>query len=174
VPIPDGVQVRVDGIHVFVKGPKGALERDFHPDMQISVADAMVSVERSNDQRQSKALHGLTRALINNMVIGVTEGYQKILEIHGTGYRAELQGKTLVMNLGFSHPVVVEPPDGIVFEVNPRASTVTIQGLDKELVGRVAAEIRAWRPVEPYLGKGIRYQGEIVHRKAGKAGKAQL
>jgi large subunit ribosomal protein L6 len=148
--------------------------------MQISVADdadtgrPFVSVQRLNDQRQSKALHGLTRALINNMVIGVTEGYQKVLEIHGTGYRAELQGKTLVMNLGFSHPVVIEPPEGIVFEVNPRASTVTIQGLDKELVGRVTAEIRAWRPVEPYLGKGIRYQGEIVHRKAGKAGKAQL
>ncbi len=180
VPIPDGVQVRVDGSHVLVKGPKGALERDFHSDMQISVADdtdtghPFVSVQRLNDQRQSKALHGLTRALINNMIIGVTEGYQKVLEIHGTGYRAELQGKTLVMNLGFSHPVVIEPPEGITFEVNPRASTITIQGLDKELVGRVTAEIRAWRPVEPYLGKGIRYQGEIVHRKAGKAGKAQL
>ncbi len=129
-------------------------------------------VKRPNDERSFKALHGLTRALINNMVIGVTEGYSKTLEIRGTGYRAELQGTTLVMNLGFSHPVVIEPPEGIEFESNPRASTVTVKGYDKELVGRIAAELRAWRPVEPYLGKGIRYQGEVVRRKAGKAGQA--
>ncbi len=172
VTIPDGVQVTIDGSAVTVKGPKGQMTQEFHPELSISLEDAVLRVQRPNDERQFKALHGLTRALINNMVIGVTEGYSKTLEIHGTGYRAELQGNTLVMSLGFSHPVVVEPPEGIVFDVNPRASTVTVKGYDKELVGRLAAEIRAWRPVEPYLGKGIRYQGELVRRKAGKAGQA--
>ncbi len=172
VPVPSGVQVTVDGSTVTVKGPKGQLTREFSPEMTIVMEDGAVQVERSSDEPRVKALHGLTRALINNMVIGVTEGYSKVLEIHGTGYRAELQGSTLVMALGFSHPVVIEPPEGLQFEVNPRAGTITVQGIDKELVGRIAAEIRAWRPVEPYLGKGIRYQGERVRRKAGKAGKA--
>lgn len=172
VPVPSGVNVTVEGTKVTVKGPKGELTREFHPRMTITLEDGKVVVKRPDDTRYFKALHGLTRALINNMVIGVSEGYSKVLEIHGTGYRAELQGKTLVMNLGFSHPVVVEPPEGIVFEANPRAGTVTVRGCDKELVGRVAAELRAWRPVEPYLGKGIRYQGEVVRRKAGKSGAA--
>jgi large subunit ribosomal protein L6 len=172
VPVPTGVQVTIDGSAVTVEGPKGALTREFHPDLSIALDDNTVKVQRPNDERQFKALHGLTRALINNMVIGVTEGYSKTLEIHGTGYRAELQGKTLVLTLGFSHPVVLDPPQDVEFEVNPRASTVTVRGIDKEVVGRLAAEIRAWRPVEPYLGKGIRYQGEHVRRKAGKAGKA--
>jgi large subunit ribosomal protein L6 len=164
------VQVSINGTKVTVKGPKGELSREFHRDMLIKMESDTIYVERPNDERKVKALHGLTRALINNMVIGVTDGYSKTLEIHGTGYRAELQGKNLVMSLGFSHPVIVEPPEGIVFEANPRASTVIVKGYDKELVGRVTAEIRAWRPVEPYLGKGIRYQDEVVRRKAGKAG----
>ncbi len=171
VPIPPGVEVQVDGSRVTVRGPKGELTQEFHPDMRITVEDGRVRVERPNDERRIRALHGLTRALINNMVIGVSQGYRKTLEIHGTGYRAELKGKTLVMSLGFSHPVVVEPPEGITFIVNPKANTVTVEGIDKQKVGQVAAEIRAWRPVEPYLGKGIRYAGEIVRRKAGKAGK---
>ncbi len=171
VPIPPGVEVQVDGSRVTVRGPKGELTQEFHPDMRITVENGRVRVERPNDERRIRALHGLTRALINNMVIGVSQGYRKTLEIHGTGYRAELKGKTLVMSLGFSHPVVVEPPEGITFIVNPKANTVTVEGIDKQKVGQVAAEIRAWRPVEPYLGKGIRYAGEIVRRKAGKAGK---
>jgi large subunit ribosomal protein L6 len=154
-----------------VKGLKGEMVQEFHPEITITLEEGVIRVQRPNDARQFRALHGLTRALINNMVVGVTEGYSKTLEIQGTGYRAELQGKTLIINLGYSHPVVVEPPAGIEFEVNPRTSTITVKGYDKELVGRVAAEIRAWRPVEPYLGKGIRYQGEIVRHKAGKAGK---
>ena len=145
---------------------------DFHPEMIVSLDEGTLLVKRPNDERFFKALHGLTRSLINNMVTGVTEGFSKILEIRGTGYRAELQGANLVMNLGFSHSVVVKPPEGIEFETNPRASTVTVKGYDKEMVGRIAAEIRAWRPVEPYLGKGIRYQGEVVRRKAGKTGQA--
>jgi large subunit ribosomal protein L6 len=171
VPVPSGVQVKIDGNTVTVKGPRGELTREFRSEMQIAFEDGVVRVTRPNDERGVKALHGLTRALINNMVIGVHEGYSKILEVLGTGYRAELQGTNLVMSLGFSHPVVVVPPAGITFEVNPRTSTV--RGCDKEVVGRIAAEIRAWRTVEPYLGKGIRYQGEIVRRKAGKAGKAK-
>jgi large subunit ribosomal protein L6 len=172
VSIPDGVNVTIDGSSVTVSGPKGEMTRDFNPAITISLKDGEVHVERPNDQRYYRALHGLTRALINNMVIGVTQGYSKTLEVHGTGYSAELQGSNLVMSLGFSHPVVVEPPEGIEFEANPRASTITVRGYDKELVGRIAAEIRAWRPVEPYLGKGIRYENEIVRRKAGKTGQA--
>jgi large subunit ribosomal protein L6 len=170
VPVPSSVQVTINGTQVTIKGPNGELSQEFHPEMKIKMENNTIFVERPNDERKIKALHGLTRALINNMVVGVTEGYSKTLEIHGTGYRAELEGQNLVMNLGFSHPVIIEPPEGIVFEANPRASTVVVKGYDKELVGRVTAEIRAWRPVEPYLGKGIRYQGEVVRRKAGKAG----
>lgn len=172
VPVPTGVQVSIDGSVVTVKGPKGQMTQTFNSDLAIELKDGVVCVARPDDSRQFRALHGLTRALINNMVIGVTEGYSKILEVRGTGYRAELQGKKLVMNLGFSHSVVIEPPLGIDFDVNPRTSTITIKGYDKQLVGQLAAEIRAWRPVEPYLGKGIRYLGESVRRKAGKAGKA--
>lgn len=172
VPVPSAVDVTIEGTKVTVKGPKGEMTREFHPAMTISLEDGEVRVERPNDERSNKALHGLTRALINNMVIGVTEGYSKTLEIRGTGYRAELQGKTLVMNLGFSHPVVIEPPEGIEFESNPRASTITVKGYDKQMVGQIAAEIRDWRPVEPYLGKGIRYSDEVVRRKAGKTGQA--
>ena len=173
VPVPTGVQVMIEGNMVTVKGPQGELTREFRPEMSIALEDGVVRVTRPNDERANRALHGLTRALINNLVVGVHEGYSKVLEVLGTGYRAELQGTNLVMNLGFSHPVVVTPLPGIVFEVNPRTSTITVKGCDKEVVGRIAAEIRAWRTVEPYLGKGIRYQGEVVRRKAGKAGKAK-
>ncbi|MGC9356703.1 MAG: 50S ribosomal protein L6 [Anaerolineae bacterium] len=172
VPIPEGVDVKIDGTEVTIRGPKGELTKEFAPQMEISKDENAVYVKRTVDTRQAKALHGLTRALINNMVIGVTEGYSKTLEIHGTGYRAELQGGTLVMTLGYSHPVRVAPPSGTSFDVNPRANTITVSGIDKQVVGQLAAEIRAWRPVEPYLGKGIRYVGEHVRRKAGKAGKA--
>ncbi len=173
IPVPAGVQVKIEGNTVTVKGPRGELTREFRPEMHIAFEDGVVRVTRSNDESSVKALHGLTRALLHNMVVGVHEGYTRVLEVLGTGYRAELQGANLVMNLGFSHPVVVTPPPGIAFEVNPRTSTITVKGCDKEVVGRITAEIRAWRPVEPYLGKGIRYQGEVVRRKAGKSGKAK-
>ncbi len=173
IPIPAGVRVQIDGSTVTIAGPKGELTREFRPEMQISVTDGILHVTRPNDEQPTRALHGLTRALLNNMVHGVTAGYSRVLEVVGTGYRAELQGKTLVMSLGLSHSVVIEPPAGIQFEVNPRTSTITVRGCDKEVVGRIAAEIRGWRPVEPYLGKGIRYQGELVRRKAGKTGKAK-
>ncbi len=173
IPIPAGVRVQIDGSKVTVTGPKGELTREFRPEIQISLEDGVMHVARPNDEKSVKALHGLTRALLNNMVLGVTAGYTKVLEVVGTGYRAELQGATLVMNLGLSHSVVIPPLVGIQFEVNPRTSTITVKGCDKEVVGRVAAEIRGWRPVEPYLGKGIRYQGELVRRKAGKSGKAK-
>jgi large subunit ribosomal protein L6 len=172
VSVPTGVDVKIEGSKVTVQGPKGELTKEFSPLMDIRMEDDTIHVQRPNDENKVKALHGLTRALINNMVIGVTEGYSKSLEIHGTGYRAEAQGQTLVMHLGYSHPVRVEPPAGIEFNINPRANTIEVKGPDKQLVGQVAAEIRAWRPVEPYLGKGIRYVGEHVRRKAGKAGKA--
>lgn len=172
VPVPATVNVAIEGSTVSVKGPKGVMTREFHPQLQIALEDGAIHVRRPNDERHFRALHGLTRALINNMVTGVTEGYSKTLEIRGTGYRAELQGANLVMNLGFSHPVVMVPPEGIQYEVNARASTVTVKGYDKEMVGRLAAQIKAWRPVDPYLGKGIRFQGEVVRHKAGKTGQA--
>jgi large subunit ribosomal protein L6 len=172
VPVPSGVKIDIQGSRVTIRGPKGELTQEFSPKMHIALEDGEVHVTRADDERETRALHGLTRALINNMVIGVTEGYSKALEIHGTGYRAELQGDRLVMILGFSHPVEVDPPPGINFVVNPRANTIVVEGADKQLVGQTAAEIRAWRPVEPYKGKGIRYVGEHVRRKAGKAGKA--
>lgn len=172
IPVPSGVKVNIKGTTVTASGPQGKLTQTFSPKMKIFMKENVVYVERPDDERESKALHGLTRALINNMVEGVSKGYQKDLEIHGTGYRAEKRGETLVMTLGFSHPVEIEPPEGLTFEVNPRANTIVVKGADKQLVGQTAAEIRNWRPVEPYLGKGIRYVGEYVRRKAGKAGKA--
>lgn len=172
IPLPAGVKVAIEGSRVEVTGPKGSLFREFHLDMEIVLEDGQLLVRRPTDQRHHKALHGLTRALLNNMVVGVTEGFQKQLEIHGVGYRVDQQGDgSLVLQLGFSHPVNISPPEGIRFEVEPRSKVITVNGIDKELVGQVAAEIRAWRPPEPYKGKGIRYVGEYVHRKAGKAGK---
>ena len=172
IAIPDGVGVDIKKSCVTVSGPKGSLDRDFHAEMEILVEDGQLIVRRPTDERRHRALHGLTRALLNNMVIGVTEGYQKQLEIQGVEYRVELEGNgSLMMQLGFSHPVRVTPPEGIQFEVEPRTKVITVRGIDKELVGQVAAEIRAWRPPEPYRGKGVRYVGEYVRRKAGKAGK---
>jgi large subunit ribosomal protein L6 len=171
VPVPDKVEVEIKGQHVRVKGPLGELERTFTPEMTIEADEGVLRVTRPSDEPRVRALHGLTRALLNNMVVGVSTGFSKSLEVQGVGYRPELQGKTLVLNVGYSHPVHVEPPDGITFEVDDRARTITVKGPDKEVVGRVAADIRKVRPPEPYKGKGIRYVGEYVRRKAGKAGK---
>ena len=171
VAVPSGVQVTVADRTVTVKGPKGTLSRAIPGDIQITEDDGTLSFARPNDERRNKALHGLTRSLVNNMVVGVTEGFKKELEIVGVGYRAEAQGpNALRLNLGFSHPVNVSAPDGISFEV-PIPTQVVITGIDKEVVGQVAANIRSIRKPEPYKGKGVRYAGERVLRKAGKAGK---
>ncbi|MEK7786700.1 MAG: 50S ribosomal protein L6 [Chloroflexota bacterium] len=172
VPVPKGVTVTVNGNEVKVKGPKGELARMFREEVSIKQEDGTLHVERHGDERQVRALHGLSRALLNNMVVGVSAGFSKVLQIEGVGYRAELKGKDLVMALGYSHPVVVPPPQGITFAVDEKARTITISGPDKEQVGQVAADIRKWRKPEPYKGKGLRYQGEHIRRKAGKAGKA--
>jgi large subunit ribosomal protein L6 len=169
--VPDGVEVQIEGTHVRVKGPKGELERDFRPEMSINLMDDTMTVERPSDAPQMRALHGLTRALLNNMVLGVSQGFEKTLQIEGVGYRPEPDGKDLVLHVGFSHPVQVNAPPGIVFDVDTRTRIIKVQGIDKELVGRVAADIRKIRPPEPYKGKGIRYFGEHVRHKAGKAGK---
>ena len=171
IPLPDRVQVDIRGSRVLVKGPKGELDRTFHPDMEIVLEDGVLRVERPTDHRTHRALHGLTRALLANMVIGVSEGYSKVLEIVGTGYRAEAQGSKLILYLGYSHPIEFDAPADISFEVPRGGRSVTVHGIDKELVGEIAARIRRQRPPEPFKGKGIRYQGEYVRRKAGKAGK---
>lgn len=171
VSIPDKVTVTVEGSTVKVKGPKGELVETFRAEMKIRVDDGKVVVERPSDAKPHKALHGLTRALIANMVQGVTSGYRKALEIVGVGYRAEKKGKNLVLTVGYSHQVHYPEPPGITISTTA-PTVVVIEGLDKQKVGQVAAEIRSVRPPEPYKGKGIRYQGEQVRRKAGKAGKA--
>ena len=169
--IPAGVTVTVaEGNVVTVKGPKGQLVKAMDKDMNIAVEDNQVVVTRPSDVKEHRALHGLTRALINNMIIGVEKGYQKTLELIGVGYRAQLQGKKLVMNLGFSHPVEIEPAEGITFET-PAATKVVVSGIDKQLVGAAAADIRKWRKPEPYKGKGIKFEGEVIRRKEGKTGK---
>lgn len=171
ISIPDGVEVKIDGVRVRVKGPKGELEQGFRPEIAIKEDDGNLTLSRESDEPQVRALHGLTRALLNNMVIGTSEGFEKNLEVHGVGYRAELEGSTLVLSVGFSHKVKVTAPDGIQFDVDTRAGTIKVLGIDKQLVGQVAADIRMVRKPEPYKGKGIRYQGEYVRRKAGKAGR---
>lgn len=170
VKIPSGVDVTIDGHLVKVKGPKGELSREMHASMSISVEDGEVVVRRPSDGKLHRSLHGLTRTLIANMIEGVTKGYEKVLEIKGVGYRASMQGNKLVLAVGYSHPVEVEAPKGIEFQV-PSATRISVKGIDKELVGEVAANIRAVRKPEPYLGKGIMYEGERIRRKAGKAGK---
>lgn len=170
ITIPAGVTVKVEeGNKVTVKGPKGELSRTLHQDMNIKIEENVLTVERPSDNKDHRSLHGLTRTLINNMVVGVTEGFAKTLEINGVGYRAQLQGKNLNLSLGFSHPVVVEPPAGIKFEA-PSATKIVVSGIDKEVVGAIAAKIRDYRRPEPYKGKGIKYEGEFVRRKVGKAG----
>jgi large subunit ribosomal protein L6 len=170
VTIPAGVEVKIDGHVVTVKGAKGELTREFHPMMTIAQEGNEVLVTRPDDTREARSLHGLTRTLIHNMVIGESEGYSKKLQLVGVGYRAALKGKNLEMQLGFSHPVVVEPPEGIEFEV-PTQTEIIVKGISKEKVGQVAADVRKWRAPEPYKGKGIRYEGEHVRRKLGKAAK---
>ena len=176
VPLPKGVEVSTEGGNVTVKGPKGTLSRVIPADMIILVQDGVLTVQRPTDQERHRALHGLTRSLVSNMVVGVSTGYKKILEIEGVGFRAAKDGKKLVLNLGFSHQVPVEPLPGIEFEVGQDTGTrrpvVTVTGIDKEVVGQQAAVIRKLKMPEPYKGKGIRYQGELVRRKAGKSGKA--
>jgi large subunit ribosomal protein L6 len=170
IPVPSGVDVTIDGRQVTVKGPKGTLSRALHPDMTISREDGTLVVTRPTEQKTHKQLHGLTRTLVNNMVVGVTDGYRKGLEITGVGYRAALSGKKLQLNLGYSHQIEIDPPEGITFEVeNP--TRLAVVGIDKELVGQIAAKVRATRKPEPYKGKGVRYAGEYIRRKAGKAGK---
>ena len=171
IAIPAGVTVTVTPENVVtVKGPKGELVKAMHKDINIAVEDAQVVVTRPSDVKEHRALHGLTRALLNNMVVGVSQGFSKTLELNGVGYRAQLQGKKLVMNLGYSHPVEVEAVDGVDFRLDG-TTKVIVEGIDKEKVGAVAANIRSWRKPEPYKGKGIKYSDEVIRRKEGKTGK---
>ncbi|PJF37468.1 MAG: 50S ribosomal protein L6 [Candidatus Thermofonsia Clade 1 bacterium] len=174
ITIPPKVEVTLGaGNHLMVKGPKGQLTMQVHPSIIIKKEDGKLVVERPNDERQTRALHGLTRALVQNMVTGVTTGYRRTLQVEGTGYRVELKGKNLVVYVGYSHSIEVTPPEGISFVVEDRNTIFHVDGLDKQLVGQVAANIRALRPPEPYHGKGIRYKDEVIRRKAGKAGKGK-
>jgi large subunit ribosomal protein L6 len=167
VVIPKGVDVGIEGRRLSVKGPKGDLKLDVHPDMEVAIDGGQVTVSRPSDEGRHRALHGLTRTLVANMVEGVTNGFSRTLEIVGVGYRADKRGNAIAMNLGYSHPIQFEPPEGIALEV-PNQTTVVVRGADKQVVGQVAAEIRGFRPPEPYKGKGIRYHGEQIRRKAGK------
>lgn len=169
ITVPAGVTVTIENNYVTVKGPKGELVRQINKNMKLTLDNGVLTVERPNDEKENRSLHGLSRTLINNMIIGVTQGFSKSLEINGVGYRAAKQGQNINFTLGFSHPVVKEPPAGITFEV-PAPNKIVVSGADKEVVGAVAAEIRTLRPPEPYKGKGIRYEGEHIRRKIGKAG----
>ncbi len=171
IPVPDGVKVAIDGNRVSVSGSKGSLEQSFHPDMQIVLDNGTLTVERPSDSQEHRSLHGLTRSLLSNMVQGVSGGFEKRLQVEGVGYRADMSGNTLVLNVGYSHPVEFEPPADVSFAVEDRGKTVIVSGIDKQVVGEISAKIRKTRPPEPYKGKGIRYEGEHVRRKAGKAGK---
>lgn len=171
VAVPSGVQINVQGSSVHVKGPKGEMKRTFSPLVEIAMENGQVVVTRKSDHAEERALHGTTRAVIANMIHGVSSGFTVVLEVEGVGYRAEMEGKTLALYVGYSHPVKVEPPAGISFETDPKTRQIKVSGFDREAVGQVAAEIRGVRPPEPYHGKGIRYAGEKIRRKAGKAGK---
>jgi large subunit ribosomal protein L6 len=171
VAVPSGVQINVQGSDVHVKGPKGELKRTFSPEIDIALEDGNIVITRKSDHPRERALHGTTRALVANMVRGVSSGFETVLQVEGVGYRAELQGKELALFVGYSHPVKFPPPTGISFEVDQKTRQIKVMGFDREVVGQTAAEIRRVRPPEPYHGKGIRYLGERIRRKAGKAGK---
>ena len=170
ITVPADVEIKVDGTKVTVKGPKGTLEKEFHKNMKITVDGNVAKVERPDDEPANKSLHGLTRTLLNNMIDGTTKGFERKLEVNGVGYRAQKKGNNLLLNLGYSHPVEVEAPEGITFDV-PNANEIIVKGMDKELVGQTAAVIRTKRPPEVYRGKGIKYAEEVIRRKEGKAGK---
>ena len=170
ITVPAGVEVKLDGQKITVKGPKGTLEREIHKNISVAIEENTIKVTRPNDLALNRSLHGLTRTLINNMIIGVNEEFKRELEINGVGYRAQKQGNKLVMNLGYSHPVEMDAPEGITFDV-PNPNTIIVKGIDKELVGQTAANIRTKRPPEVYRGKGIKYAEEVIRRKEGKTGK---
>ena len=169
ITVPAGVEVKVDGQKITVKGPKGTLEKEIHKNISVTVENNVVKVSRPNDETLNKSIHGLTRTLINNMVVGVTQGFEKKLQLVGVGYKAEKKGDTLVMNLGYSHPVELKDPEGITTECTS-ATEVVVKGINKAVVGNYAANIRAWRRPEPYKGKGIKYADEVIRRKEGKTG----
>ena len=170
ITVPEGIEVKLDGQKITVKGPKGTLEKEIHNNISVKLENGVITVTRPNDQKENRSLHGLTRTLINNMIQGVSNEYTKQLEINGVGYRAAKQGKTLVLTLGYSHPVNMEEPEGITYEV-PNPNSIIVRGIDKELVGQMAAEVRKQRPPEVYRGKGIKYVDEHIRRKEGKTGK---
>jgi large subunit ribosomal protein L6 len=171
VVIPSEVQVNFNGNEIEVKGPKGTLKRSFSKDMEFVMEEGKILIKRASEEKTIRALHGTTRSVLNNMVVGVSEGFSKKLEIDGVGYRAEMDGKNLVINVGFSHPVTVTPPDGITFEADTKTRQITVSGFDKEKVGQITADLRKIRPPEPYKGKGIHYLGERLRHKAGKSAK---
>ena len=170
ITVPEGVEVKVNGQNVTVKGPKGTLEKEFHKNMKINLDGNVITIVRPNNEPSNRSLHGLTRTLLNNMIEGTTKGFERKLEVNGVGYRASKKGNNLLLNLGYSHPVEVEAPAGITFDV-PNPNEIIVKGMDKELVGQTAAVIRTKRPPEVYRGKGIKYAEEVIRRKEGKAGK---
>lgn len=171
ITLPKGVEVKIDGQKVSVKGPQGELSQEFSPEITIKMEDGTITVERPNDEPRIRALHGTTRALLNNMIVGCSQGFERVLEVQGVGYKAEMNGKDLLINVGYSHPVNFPAPDGISFEADSKTRLIKVKGRDRQQVGQIAANIRKIRPPEPYHGKGIRYQNEVVKLKAGKAGK---
>lgn len=170
ITVPNGVDIKIENNHITVKGPKGTLERTIEPEISIKLEDNVLTVSRDSDERRSKSLHGLTRTLINNMIMGVQQEFTRELQINGVGYRVQKQGNNLNLSLGYSHPVIYEAPEGITFDV-PNANTIIVKGINKELVGQTAADIRTKRPPEVYRGKGIKYAEEVIRRKVGKTGK---
>ena len=170
ITVPNGVDIKIENNHITVKGPKGTLERTIEPEISVKLEDNVLTVSRDSDERRSKSLHGLTRTLINNMIMGVQQEFTRELQINGVGYRVQKQGNNLNLSLGYSHPVIYEAPEGITFDV-PNANTIIVKGINKELVGQTAADIRTKRPPEVYRGKGIKYADEVIRRKEGKTGK---